>query len=141
MKPRPFYRWKSFWLGVLVLAMLVGVIVFLRGRAALNSQRLARSPAGDFTAFALPFKGPGLQSAEGGLVVYLSADGSVIDKHQTSLQATRRTRLEWIPAASPQSFRIWDEHGTQMIWRVEGRRVVCVEGMEFLPPATKDREE
>ena len=141
MKPRPFYRWKSPWIGVLVLAMGVGGIVFVPGRGELNARRRARSPGGEFMAFALPFKGGTSQRGDGGLVIYLAAGGSVIDKHPTSLRGTWGTRLEWIAGASPQSFRIWDEKGTRMIWRVEGRRAVCVEGVEFLLPETRKGEE
>jgi len=141
MKSRPFYRWKSPWIGVFGLAILVGVIVFVPGRGKLNAQRRARSPGGEFMAFALPYKGASSQWSEGGLVIYLAAGGRVIDKHPTSLRGTWGTRLEWIAAASPESFRIWDEKGTRMIWRMEGRRAVCVEGKEFLLPATKEREE
>ena len=138
---RPFYRWKSFWLGVSVVVMLVGALVLLPGRGAMNARRRAQSPDGELTAFALPFAGPGPESDQGGLVVYLSSSrGSVIDKHRTSLQGTRQTRLEWIPSALPRSFRIWDEQGTRMIWRVEGERVVCVEGREFLLPVPNNGE-
>jgi hypothetical protein len=141
MKSRPFYKWKSPWIGVLVLAMVVLAIVFVPGRGELNARRRARSPGGEFMAIALPFSGPGSQGRDGGLVIYLAAGGRVIDKHRTSLQATRRTRLEWIAGASPESFRVWDEQGTRMVWRVDGWRAVCVEGVEFLLPETEKGEE
>ena len=123
------------------MAIVVGVIVFVPGRGKLNAQRRARSPGGEFMAFALPLKGANSKWSKGGLVIYLAAGGSVIDKHPTSLRGTWGTRLEWIPAASPESFRVWDEQGTRMVWRVEGRRAVCVEGMEFLLPVAKGGEE
>jgi len=54
---------------------------------------------------------------------------------------TRVTRLEWNAGAVPENFRVWDEKGTRMVWRVEGQRIVCEEGMEFLLPGTKERDE
>jgi hypothetical protein len=141
MTSRPFYRWRSPWIGVLVLAVVVGVIVLVPGRGTLNAQRRARSPSGGLMAFALPFKGVSPEAAHGRLVIYLSTGGSVIDRHMTRLKGTRRTRLEWIAGASPESFRVFDEHGTRMVWQVEGRRAVCVEGMELLLPVAKEEKE
>ena len=56
MKRRPIYRWKSFWLGVLVLGFLLWVWAHSMGRASGFGMREGRECAdvfvfdGDFTA-------------------------------------------------------------------------------------------
>jgi hypothetical protein len=34
--------------------------------------------------------------------------------------------------SDPPKFLIRDWHGTRMIWRVEDRKIICLEGHEFL---------
>ena len=131
-------------MGVFALAMLVlaGVIVVMPGRGKLNAQRRAMSADGELMAFALPYHGAASGGYEDGLIIFLSGkESTVMDRHQTSLKGTRGTRLEWVAEARPERFRIFDEKGTRMVWQVEGKRMVCVEGRGFLVEKPEERDE
>lgn len=144
MSGRAFYRRKRFWLGLLVLAVLVilgGSVMWVPSRSKMNAQRRAVSPDGEFVAFALPVGEGDTRGPRGGLMVYLRENSEVIDRRATSLQGTWVTRLTWNDGVEPRSFRIWDEKGTRMVWQVEGKRMVCVEGREFLVGEERDGDE
>jgi len=101
----------------------------------MNARLGAVSPSGQFIVFGLPFQGRKPHPLDGKLRIFLgNPQLSSTDKHQTSLPVTFRTHLDWVPAATPPTFRIWDEHGTRMLWQVEDRKAVCVQGREFLAP-------
>lgn len=116
-----------------------GVVALLAlerlGTGSMNPGIHARGPVKDMAASAIPFKGSKPHPLDGKLRIYLSVDDQThTDIHQTSLAATPTTKMEWIPGATPPSFRVVDSQGTRMVWQVEGGKAVCVQGQEFLAP-------
>jgi hypothetical protein len=59
----------------------------------------------------------------------IRAPGGVVDAEQTSRPCTSQTRFEWIPDGEPPSFRIINESGPVMTWRIAG-----VEGHKYFAP-------
>ncbi len=82
----------------------------------------------------LPFKGRNVHPLDGKLRLLVFGPNLVNDKHQTTLPVSRHTHLGWVPDATHPKFRVWDQEGTRMIWRIEGQNVVCIQGREFLAP-------
>lgn len=115
------------------LALLIFINFFHRG--TLNAKRRGISPSGEFIASALPFHSQ--RSADhplnGTLRLFVGApSGPLWQRQQTTLPVSISTRLGWIAGSDPETFQIWDWHGTRMVWQMEGREAVCVKGQEFL---------
>ena len=130
---------------LLGVGLLAGASIFIFPscfiRSALNAQLRDRSPYTEFFALALPFKGRNPHPLDGKLRLFIGEDTTIQERYQTTLPVSCRTYLEWLPNATPPTFRIRDQHGTRMVWRMEGRKAVCVEGQEFLtsdPYAVQD---
>jgi hypothetical protein len=127
---------------LLFIGVLTAVVTFVHREisvqvGALEAQYEKESPDKQFFANFLRFQGRKPHRLDGSVRLYVrgAREGTFAgEKHQTSLPVTRRTRLEWIADAKPPSFRIFDGHGTRMVWRIERDGAVCVEGQEFLAP-------
>ena len=120
---------------LLILCILAGTLLAYGGlthQSILNVKRRF-SPNGDVFAVALPFQGRKPHPLDGTLRLFVeSRDGKSSQIQQTTLPVSIWTRLAWIPNADPQTFRIWDWHGTGMVWQMKGRHAECVKGQEFL---------
>jgi hypothetical protein len=103
--------------------------------SAMDGGRHAVSPCKKFSASLLPFRGQDPHPLDGAVRVFLSnREQTFTDKHQTSLPYTSSTTLDWVPNATPLTFQIGNRRGTQMLWRIEGQKAICLQGWEFLVP-------
>ncbi|MES2570268.1 MAG: hypothetical protein V4710_09475 [Verrucomicrobiota bacterium] len=114
--------------GLLLFVAIVGTF----SRDMMKILPRAQSASGEFLASVLPFQGRNPHPLDGKLRLFVNNNKDFDKKYQTTLPLSSHTHLEW--SEEPLTLHLRDEHGTRMIWRVKGRKLVCMQGEEFLAP-------
>jgi len=116
-------------LGILLLSGMVALVIWTP-----RWQMKSACPSGEgyIEGVPLKIKKPKHPLCGALRISWMNNDGTIRDVCQTSLQVTRRTRLEWLPQRETPGFVIHDGKTRAMVWKLKDGELCCVEGRSFL---------